>query len=120
MMSMDRRVIITIVAFLASLPLLGFFILAILVAKNSQSPAFDDSDLAFIRPEIPAESNAFDLLLQATNATYWPKLLDERLEDLYVDTNWDDALAADALAKNRDCLGLFDQALQQPFLLVPE
>lgn len=82
--------------------------------------SFDDSDLAYTPPAIPVESNAYDTLLKATNELYWPEPQERKLEDLSNNTNWDDAYATDILEKNRACLDLFHQAMQQPDLLVPE
>ncbi|HEX5398118.1 MAG TPA: hypothetical protein VFY06_03615, partial [Verrucomicrobiae bacterium] len=78
------------------------------LAKRHQMEAFDDSDLILTRVEVPVESNAFWTLLQATNALYWPRSQERQLENLSVNTNWDDALAAEVLEKNRACLDLFD------------
>ena len=90
------------------------------LARHPSLAAFDDSDLIPARMEIPVASNAFWTLLKATNELYWPASLERKLSDLSDNTNWDDALAADMLAKNHGCLDLFGAAMQQPWLLVPE
>src|SRR3974390_342276 len=89
-------------------------------AHHRNVRVFDDSDLIPVRVEVAVESNAFWTLLKATNELYWPEGLSDRLDDLSNNTNWDGSLAADALEKNHSCLSLFDQAMRQPFLLVPE
>jgi len=90
------------------------------LAGRQKSNAFNDSDLIPTRVEVTLESNAFWTLLKATNELYWPESSGRKLDDLSDDTNWDDSLAADVLEKNHDCLNLFDEAMRQPFLLVPE
>jgi hypothetical protein len=90
------------------------------LAKRHQSKIFNDSDLIPVRFDVPVESNAFWTLLKATNELYWPEKLEHKLADLSDDTNWNDSLAADVLEKNRGCLDLFDEAMRQPFLLVPQ
>ena len=92
----------------------------LLTLKNSRKSSFNDSDLTFSRLEVPVESNAFWTLLKATNQVYWPHSLETKLDDLSDNTNWDDSLASDILKTNQACLDLFDESLQQPFLLVPE
>lgn len=89
-------------------------------AARHNANAFNDSDLVPIRVEVPVESNAFFSLLKATNELYWPETSWRRLSDLSDNTNWDDALAADVLGKNRRCLDSFEAAMQQPYLLVPQ
>jgi hypothetical protein len=89
-------------------------------AEHRRSRTFNDSDLIPARVEVPVESNAFWTLSKATNELYWPERLSHRLDDLSKNTNWDDSLAADVLEKNRRCLNLFDEAMQQPFLIVPQ
>src|ERR1700722_13768567 len=108
------------VSSLAIFALLLVFLMAFLISRSRQKSAFHDSDLTFSRVEVSVESNAFWTLLKATNELYWPKSLENKLGDLSSNTNWDDSLAADMLKKNRACLNLFDESLQQPFLLVPE
>ncbi|HEX5397431.1 MAG TPA: hypothetical protein VFY06_00085 [Verrucomicrobiae bacterium] len=90
------------------------------LANRHRLQTFDDSDLIPTRVEVPVESNAFWTLLQATNALHWPRSQERQLDDLSVNTNWDDSLAAEVLDKNRASLDLFDQAMQKPFLQVPE
>lgn len=90
------------------------------LADRRNARTFNDSDLIPTRVEVAVESNAFWTLLQATNELYWPEELSHRLDDLSNNTNWDDSLAADVLEKNRNCLSLFDEAMRQPCLLVPE
>jgi hypothetical protein len=90
------------------------------LAERRMSRAFDDSDLIPVRIEVAVESNAFWTLVKATNELYWPDTLSSRLDDLSNNTNWDESVAAEALEKNRHCLDLFDEAMRQPFLLVPE
>lgn len=90
------------------------------LARRHQLKTFNDSDLIPVRVEVPIESNAFWTLAKATNELYWPESLGRKLNDLSDNTNWDDALAAEVLKKNRHCLDLFDEAIRQPFLLVTE
>lgn len=90
------------------------------LARRHQPKAFNDSDLIPARVEVPVESNAFWTLLKATNELYWPQKLEHKLDDLSDNTNWDNSLAADVLEKNHNCLDLFDEAMRQPFFLVPE
>ncbi len=96
------------------------FIASFLSLMNSQKSSFNDSDLIYVRPDIPVASNAYWTLLKATNALYWPDKQERQLGDLIANTNWSDALAAEVLAKNSACLNLFDKAMQQPGLLVPQ
>ena len=90
------------------------------LANRRQLKAFNDTDLIPVRLEVPVASNAFWTLLKATNELYWPESFGRKLDDLSKDTNWDDSLAADVLKKNRRCLDLFNEAMRQPFLVVPE
>jgi hypothetical protein len=53
---------------------------ASLASVNSRKSSLDDSDLIFVRPQIPAESNAFYTLLKATNEIYWPDKLQKKLK----------------------------------------
>lgn len=87
---------------------------------NSLTPSFNDSDFIFSRPEIPQKNNAFWTLLKATNEFYWPDKQSVKFDDLSNNTNWDDSLAIVVLEKNRACLNSFDEAVRQPYLLVPE
>jgi hypothetical protein len=93
----------------------NFFALA-----NSRKISFGDSDLVFVRPTITTDSNAFWTLEKATNAFYWPEKQSKQLYDLGDDTNWNGSAATEVLAKNRVCLDFFDDAMRQPFFLVPE
>ena len=90
------------------------------LADRRNVRTFNDADLIPVRVEVAVESNAFWTLLKATNELYWPDRFRDRLDDLSSNTNWDSSLAADVLAKNRGSLSLFDQAMQQPYFLVPE
>ena len=90
------------------------------LANRHRLETLDDSDLILTRVEVPVESNAFWTLLQVTNTLYWPDSLEAKLNDLSVNTNWDDSLATEVVDKNRASLDLFDQAEQKPFLQVPE
>jgi hypothetical protein len=96
------------------------FAASFLSLENARNTPFNDSDLIFARPDFPAESNAYYTLLKATNELYWPAKLDKKLGDLSQNTNWDDSLATDVLEKNQACLGFFNEAMLQPFLLVPQ
>ncbi len=96
------------------------FIALFLALVNSRKTSFDDSDLIYVRPQIPVESNAFYTLLKATNELFWPDTNWFRLYNLSDNTNWNDSLAAEVLEKNRASMNLFNEAMQQPFLLVPE
>lgn len=89
-------------------------------AGHEDTSAFNDSDLIPVRVEVPRGSNAFWTLIKATNALYWPEAQERKLDHLSDNRHWDGALAAKELEKNRRCLDLFDEAMRQPFLLVPE
>lgn len=116
-----RNLIVFAAAIAASLVVcLTVYVVFSSLATRHRANAFNDSDLIPVRVEVPVESNAFQTLLKATNELYWPGKLDKKLDDLSDNTNWDDSLAADVLAKNRNCLSLFDEAMRQPFFLVPE
>ena len=116
-MNVNRRIVSRVVKFMLLAPLAYLLCLALV---NSWHSSFKDSGLIFIRPQIPAESNAFYTLLKATNELYWPKKLESKLDDLSDNTNWDDSLAIKVLETNQTCLSSFDEAMRQPFLLVPE
>jgi hypothetical protein len=113
---------IIVAAFIASGLVVCLTVAAVFsyLARRPGLTAFDDSDLIPTRMEIPVVSNAFWTLVKATNELYWPAPLSRKLDDLSDNTNWDDSLAADVLTKNHASLDLFDAAMQQPYLLVPE
>src|SRR5450432_3369465 len=113
---MSKRKIFSRAIFVLLLVLLAVF----LISRSRQKAAFHDSDLFFSRADVSVESNAFWTLLKATSELYWPKSLENKLDDLSSNTNWDDSLAADVLKKNQTCLDLLDESLKQPFLLIPE
>jgi hypothetical protein len=117
-----HKTLITVIVFVTAALAVCLVVAAVFssLARRPRLGGFDDSDLIPTRIEVPVESNAFWTLLQATNDLYWPKSLDHKLGDLSSNTNWDDALAAEVLDKNRAYLGWFDKSFQQPFLLVPE
>src|SRR5436305_582862 len=116
-----RRILIWIAALMAFLLVLCLMLAMFLILESRpKSKAVNDADLIFSRMEIPGESNAFQTLLKATNELYWPESLWSELGDLSDNTNWDDSMAADALARNRGCLELFSEAMQKRFLLIPE
>ena len=96
------------------------FAFSFLSLENFRNIPLNDSDLIFARPDIPVESNAYYTLLKATNELYWPPKLDKKLGDLSQNTNWDNSLAADVLEKNRASLESFEEAMRQPFLLIPQ
>ena len=116
------KILVTIAVFIASILAVCLIVAAVFssLAKRHEPVSFGDSDLILSRTEVPAESNAFWTLSKATNELYWPKSLEQKLDDLGDSTNWDDSLAADVLEKNHGCLNLFDEAMRQPFFLVPE
>lgn len=89
-------------------------------ADHKETSTFNDSDLIPVRVEVPVESNAFWTLIKATNALYWPESQERELNHLSDNRDWDDALAGEVLEKNHRCLDLFDEAMRQPFLLVPQ
>jgi hypothetical protein len=120
-MTAGSRKIFKVIAIIFLLLVICFlFVAAFLASVNSRKLSFDDSDLTFARPQIPVESNAFHTLLKTTNELYWPETQWSKLQDLSNNTNWDEAFVADLLQKNRESMHLFDIAMQQPFLLVPE
>jgi len=96
------------------------FAFSFLSLENARNVPLNDSDLIFARPDIPVESNAYYILLKATNELYWPAKLDNKLGDLSQNTNWNDSLATDVLKRNQACLSSFDEAMRLPFLLVPQ
>jgi hypothetical protein len=96
------------------------FAISFLTMENARNVPLNDSDLIYARPDVLDESNAFWTLAKITNELYWPDNQWNKLFDLSANTNWDDAYVADLLRKNRECLNTFDEAMQQPFLLVPE
>jgi hypothetical protein len=116
-MNSKRRSVVRMLKVIVLLPLVYVLFLAV---ANSWNSSYKDSGLIFVRPQVPAESNAYYTLLKATNELYWPERLDRKLGDLSRDTNWDDSLAAEILETNRACLSSFEEAMKQPFLLVPE
>lgn len=118
---MTGRKILKVAAIVLLLLVICFlFTASFLSLMNSRKSSFNDSDLIYVRPNIPVASNAFWTLLKAKNELYWPEKQSRMLDNLADNTNWDDSLANEVLGKNRACLDLFDQAMQQPFLLVPE
>lgn len=120
-MQFNRRKIVKAIDSVGLLLVICFFIFAIFLSlKNVLKPSVDDSDLAMPHQEVPAESNAYWTLLKATNEIYWPDTLETKIKDLANNTNWDSLLADGVLEKNRIALNLFNEAMQQPFLLVPE
>lgn len=116
-MKSNGRKILKVIRFIFLLPV--FWVIFIIV-ENSFHTSLNDSDLIFNRPAVPIESNAYWILAKATNELYWPNNLDRKLTDLADNTNWNDSLATDVLKINQVCLNLFDEAMQQPLLLVPE
>jgi hypothetical protein len=119
MTASSRKILKAIAVIFLLLVICLLFVAAFLASVNSRRLSFDDSDLIFVHPQIAAESNAFYTLLKATNDLYWPETQWSKLQDLEGNTNWDDAFVADLMLKNRESMYLFDEALQQPNLLVP-
>lgn len=105
------------IAFLV-LVISSLFITSFLHMTNASS--LHDSDLIYVRPDISAASNAFGTLEKATNKLYWPDKQWEELGNLSDDIKWNDSQAAQILETNQAALDLFDEAMQRPFLLVPE
>jgi hypothetical protein len=120
-MQFNRRKIIKALEFFITLLVTCLFIFALFLSlKNTLKPSVNDSDLAITHQEVSTESNAYWTLLKATNELYWPGMLETKIKDLANDTNWDSSLADNVLEKNRAALNLFNEAMQQPSLLVPE
>jgi hypothetical protein len=117
-----HKILIAVAIFIASIVVVCLIVAVVFssLAKRPKLAALDDSDLIPLRTEVPVESNAFWTLSRATNELYWPQSLERKLGNLSNNTNWDDSLAADVLEKNHSCLNLFDEAMRQPFFLVPE
>lgn len=115
-----RKALKALAIMLLLLVICVLFAISFLSLESTRNIPLNDSDLIFTRPQISVESNAYYTLLKATNELYWPAKLDNKLKDLSDNTNWDDSLAADVLEKNRACLDSFDEAMQKPYLLVPE
>jgi hypothetical protein len=116
-MNANRRIFLRVAKFIVLVPVVYVLGLALV---NSWHSSYQDSSLIFVRPQIPAESNAYYTLLKATNELYWPDKLENKLNDLSNNTNWNDSLATEVLQTNEACLSSFDEAMKQPSLLVPE
>jgi len=101
--------------FIAFVLLYGF-----LMVRSSIPATINDNELQFSRASIPEGSNAFDLLQTAASHLWWPEKQGDKLVNLVRDTNWDDALAATALATNREALAGWDAAVKLPDFQVPE
>jgi hypothetical protein len=120
MTASSRKIFKVIAMIFLLLVICLLFTISFLSLENSRNTPLNDSDLIFTRPEIPIGSNAYYTLLKATNEFYWPDKVKKKLDDLSENTNWDDSLADDMLEKNWASMNSFDEAMQQPFLLVPE
>jgi hypothetical protein len=111
-----RRIIITAIVVV---PLFALFLIWAFV----DAPAPDDADLRIAYEAIrPRGESAFTYLERAVAALDWPTDYDEkkRLDGLLLDDGWDDALAADIVARNESILAMLDQALACPRFQVPE
>ncbi len=85
-------------------------------------PPPDDAHLRITYENIPDEENAFTYFNQAAEALDWPEEGEDeqRAEALLDDDGWDEALAADLLARNEGVLELIDRGLACPHCQVPE
>ena len=104
---------------------LGFFSILVLlygfVMLRSLLPAtVSDGNLRLARANIPAGSNAFDVLQTASSHLWWPDDQSLQLSDLARDTNWNAGLADKVLANNREALAGWDAAAKLTDLQVPE
>lgn len=99
------------------------FVVAVVIcftaARWPTAKNFNDADLLPSPMQVSSENNAFLTLAKTTNDLYWPETLEDRLNDLSNDSNWDDSLANDVLQKNRACLAWFEQTLQGQGLVLP-
>jgi hypothetical protein len=86
----------------------------------SIQPTVNDADLRPRREPLAADQNAFPILEQAAAKAWWPDQQNLALSDLARNTNWNAALAAEALANNREALKLFDDAVKLWSIQVPE
>ena len=101
--------------FLAVLALL----FGIMFLRSLAPASVQDQELQLLRASIPQGSNAFDVLLAATNQIWWPEAQNRKISDLAKDTNWDDTLASTVLVSNREALASWDAATKLPDLQVP-
>src|SRR5580698_5326714 len=88
-MTTRRKIVKAISIALLLLVICLLFGISFLSLENSRNSPLNDSDLTFVRPQIPVESNAFYTLLKASNELYWPETQWSKLQDLENNTNWD-------------------------------
>jgi hypothetical protein len=91
-----------------------------LLLRSSIPVTVHDQDLQLVRTDIPAGSNAFDVLQEAGRHLWWPEKQTAQLYDLARDTNWDARLADTLLASNHESLAGWDAADKLPDFEVPE
>ncbi|MBN1916805.1 MAG: hypothetical protein JW889_02760 [Verrucomicrobia bacterium] len=115
-MTLGRKRII-----IASIIVLSLFALfSIWALVDALAP--DDADLRPTSERIPDSENAFTFFADAVAALDWPTHYNDnkRLEGLLVGDGWDDALAADTVARNEGIFDIIEQGLAYPQFQVPE
>jgi hypothetical protein len=81
-----------------------------------------DTRLHLARVNIPEGSNAFTVLLEATNHIWWPQKQESEITGLTraTNSNWDFSFAGLVLSNNTEALKEWDKALSMPDFQVPE
>jgi len=103
-------IVVGVLIALAIILVVGFLIYAKLNSGDIAAP--DDSDLALVIKDIPKEENSYYDLLSASQKLYWPEDKKDTLDKISNGEEWDEALVADILAKNKETLNLFDKTSQ--------
>jgi hypothetical protein len=106
---------------------LGLFLFGVLLfgfvfVQSVVTVDVPDTHLRLARVSIPEESNAFTVLLEATNHIWWPQKLESEIAGLTkaTNSNWDFSFASLVLSNNTEALKGWDQAVSMPDFQVPE
>lgn len=84
--------------------------------------AVPDTNLRLARINIPENSNAFTVLLEATNHIWWPPKQESEIADLTraTNSNWNFSFVSLILSNNIEALKGWDKAVAMPDFQVPE
>src|ERR1035441_6924999 len=106
---------------------LGMFLFAVLFSgfvffQSVVTVSVPDTNLRLARANVPEGSNAFTVLLEATNHIWWPQKQESEITGLTraTNSNWDFSFASLVLSTNTEALKGWDKAMSMPDFQVPE
>jgi hypothetical protein len=103
------------------LPLLLLVVMCLVIWSSDEAPP-DVSDLVFKPLDLPEEKNAYAVVSQVTSLPAlreWTDDEDKKLEALYANEDWDEALAQTALADLTPAWPLLEKAAALPAAQAP-